>query len=253
MPTVDNHGIAIHFEVRGHGDPVVLLHGFTAASGQWEYAGIAGELEKHYRVILIDLRGHGRSTKPHDPQAYTLEHRLSDINAVLDALDLERAHFLGYSMGGWLAFGMAARYPDRVASLMVGGAHPFDEPATPFHPLTGEDPQAFVDALETFIGETIAEAARPLVLKNDLKALVAAAVDRHDQSADLAGRDLPVFLFVGEQDQRLAAVKQAAERFNAELHILPKVGHAMTLFSGPKLVHAIMDFLSRFSQSRPLS
>ena len=245
MPTIDNHDIAIHFEVRGQGEPVVLLHGFTAASGQWDYAGIAAQLEKHYRVILIDLRGHGRSDKPHDALAYSLERRLSDINAVLDALNLVQAHFLGYSMGGWLAFGMAAQTPERVTSLMIGGAHPFDEPATPFHTLTGDDPDVFINALETFIGESIAEAARPLVLKNDLKALVAAAVDRHDQTGDLAGHNLPMFLFVGERDQRVTAVKQAAERFNAELKVLPKVGHAMTLYSDPSLANAIMDFLAR--------
>lgn len=245
MPTANNHGVTIHFDVRGQGEPVVLLHGYTAASTQWDYAGIAGELEKHYQVILIDLRGHGRSDKPHDPQSYTLEHRLSDINAVLDALNLERAHFLGYSMGGWLAFGMAAQHPERVASLAVGGAHPFEELATPFSSLTGEDPDAFIGALETFIGESIAEGARPLVLKNDLKALVAAAVDRHDQSTGLAERNPPMLLFVGEHDQRLAAVTQAADRFNAELLVLPNVGHAMTLFSGPSLISSIIAFLAR--------
>lgn len=250
MPFVDNHGIAIHYEVRGHGTPVVLLHGFTASSGQWDYAGIAAELENHYRVVLIDLRGHGRSDKPQDPDAYTLEQRLSDINAVLDAEGVERAHFLGYSMGGWLAFGMAARFPGRVASLMVGGAHPFDEPATPFYPVTGDDPEAFINALETFIGEAIAEAARPLVLNNDLQALTAAAVDRHDQSDELAGLSVPLFLFVGERDQRLAAVKVTAERFHGELLVLPGVGHAMTLFSGPSLARHLMAFLSAHTSPR---
>ena len=244
MPTVDNHGIAIHYEVRGQGKPVVLLHGFTASSSQWQYAGIADELAKHYQVILVDLRGHGRSDKPHDARAYTLEDRVSDIVAVLDALDLERAHLLGYSMGGWLAFGLAARHPERVASLMIGGAHPFDEPAMPFRSVTGEDPDAFIEALEAFIGEPIAVAARPLVLNNDLRALTAAAVDRHDQSGELAGLSVPLFLFVGERDQRLAAVKETAERFGGELLVLPGVGHAMTLFSGPELTRRLLAFLS---------
>lgn len=245
MPTVDNQGIAVHFEVRGQGEPVVLLHGYTASAGQWDYAGISGELEKHCRVIVIDLRGHGRSDKPYDPQAYTLERRLSDINAVLDALDVAQAHFLGYSMGGWLAFGMAVSYPERVASLMIGGAHPFAESAEPFYHVSGEDPQAFIEALETFIGETIVDAARPLVLQNDLVALVAAAVDRQDLSEALDGISIPMLLFVGERDKRLNAVKITAKRFGAELVVIPRVGHAMTLFSGPPLAGAIKAFLRK--------
>lgn len=245
MATVNNNGIAIYYEVLGAGRPVVLLHGFTASSAQWHYSGLAAELAKEHQVILVDLRGHGRSSKPHDQALYSLDERLSDINAVLDDLGVDQAHLLGYSMGGWLAFGMAARYPERVASLMIGGAHPFAESAQPFYQVSGEDPQAFLDALEAFIGETIVDAARPLVLQNDLVALVAAAVDRQDLSEALGEMSIPMLLFVGERDKRLDAVKMTAERLGAELIVLPRVGHAMTLFSGPPLAGAIKAFLRK--------
>lgn len=245
MATVNNNGVTIYYEVLGAGPPVVLLHGFTASSAQWHYAGLAAELAKTYRVILVDLRGHGRSSKPHDQDLYSLDLRLSDINAVLDELSLDQAHLLGYSMGGWLAFGMAVSYPERVASLIIGGAHPFAESAEPFYEVSGEDPQAFIDALETFIGETIVDAARPIVLQNDLVALVAAAVDRRDLSDSLGGTSIPMFLFVGERDKRLNAVQVTTERFGAELVVLPGVGHAMTLFSGPPLAGAITAFLRK--------
>lgn len=245
MTTINNNGVNIYYEVLGKGKPVVLLHGFTASSAQWQYARIAGELAKDYQVILVDLRGHGKSDKPHDAEAYSLEHRLSDINAVLDDLNLERVHLLGYSMGGWLAFGMAAQYPERVASLITGGAHPFDESAAPFRQVSGGDPEAFIEALEAFIGETILDVAKPLVLQNDLVAMVAAAVDRHDMSAELGGKTIPMFLFIGEQDKRLPAATRAAEQLGAELLVLPRVGHAMTLFSGPALAEAIKGFLAK--------
>lgn len=245
MATINNNGVVIYYEVLGEGEPVVLLHGFTASSAQWQYTGIAGELAKDYQVILVDLRGHGKSDKPHGSEAYSLEHRLSDINAVLDDLHLDRAHLLGYSMGGWLAFGMAAQYPERVSSLIAGGAHPFDESAEPFRHVSGGDPQAFIEALEAFIGETIVDAAKPVVLQNDLVALVAAAVDRQDQSVALGGMTIPMFLFIGEHDQRLVAATRAAEHLGAELLVLPRVGHAMTLFGGPELIGAIQRFLGK--------
>jgi pimeloyl-ACP methyl ester carboxylesterase len=66
----------------------------------------------------------GRVTNPHDPAAYELPLHVGDIVAVLDALNLRRAPFWGYSMGGWIGFGMAKYAPERVQALIIGGQHP---------------------------------------------------------------------------------------------------------------------------------
>jgi pimeloyl-ACP methyl ester carboxylesterase len=80
-------------------------------------------LKTAYQLILIDARGHGASDKPHDPNAYGLQWMVNDVLAVLDHLQLPQANFWGYSMGGWIGFGLAKYAPERVYSLIIGGQH----------------------------------------------------------------------------------------------------------------------------------
>ena len=127
MPFVEKDGVKTYFEVHGQGHPIVLLHGFTGNIQLWKQAGYVSALEKSYRVILIDQRGHGQSDKPHDAEAYSLEKRLGDVIIVINHLGVEQVSLFGYSMGGWLAFALALYFPERVTSLVIGGAHPFQE------------------------------------------------------------------------------------------------------------------------------
>jgi pimeloyl-ACP methyl ester carboxylesterase len=80
--------------------------------------------ERDLKVILTDARGHGRSDKPHEPAAYDLRLRAMDVATVLDHLGLPTANYFGYSMGGWIGFGLAKYAPERARSLILGGAHP---------------------------------------------------------------------------------------------------------------------------------
>lgn len=243
MPYARNDGIDIYYEEHGAGAPLVLLHGFTAQSAQWRAYGYVGELQRTHRLILIDARGHGRSARPHAREAYALQDRLADIVAVLDVLGIERAHFCGYSMGGWLAFGMAFHHPQRVASLIVGGAHPYEEKFDAFDGVDGSDPDAFIAALERFIGERVGSQTRAVILQNDLHALCAAATDRAGFADRLGALAVPLLMFVGECDQRLAAVRQAAAQLNAALVVLPGLGHANALAARVTLLPHIKAFL----------
>jgi len=85
---------------------------------------------------------------------------------------------LAYSMGGWPAFALAAYFSERVASLVIGGAHPFQESFDDFTSVDGSNPDAFIHALSSFIGEKIAPEFHPIILQNDLVALSAAAQNR---------------------------------------------------------------------------
>ena len=251
MPFADNNGMRIWYEVRGEvrgeahdaGEPLVMLHGFTSSSAHWKVYGYASALEKTHRVVLIDLRGHGKSAKPHAREAYVLEHRLADIDAVLRECGITSAHFCGFSMGGWLAMAMAARSPGMVESLIIGGAHPYEENFTPFAGLDGSDPDAFIAALERFLGEDITPDVRRMMLLNDLHALCAAATDRASLAPVLEGLKIPAMMFVGDRDQRLAAVQRAAQEMHARLAIAPGVAHAGTLSAASVLVPAIKSFL----------
>lgn len=247
MPLADNNGMRIWYEVRGeaHGEsaPLVMLHGFTSSSAHWKVYGYASALEKTHRVVLIDLRGHGKSAKPHAREAYALEHRLTDIDAVLHECGIASAHFCGFSMGGWLAMAMAARSPGMVKSLIIGGAHLYEESFAPFAGIDGSDPDAFITALERFLGEDITPDMRRMMLLNDLHALCAAATDRESLAPALEGLAIPVMMFVGDRDQRLAAVQRAAQELHAQLTIVPGVAHAGTLSAASVLVPAIKSSL----------
>ena len=125
MPYADNRGVRIHYEVEGTGPPLVLQHGFTDSIGGWRQFGYVDALKGSYRLILLDARGHGASDKPRDPAAYDMALRASDVVAVLDELGVERAHYLGYSMGGRIGFDTARLALERLRSLLIGGAHPY--------------------------------------------------------------------------------------------------------------------------------
>ena len=244
MPFADNNGVRIWYEVRGEGEPLVMLHGFTSSSAHWKVYGYASALEKMHRVVLIDLRGHGKSAKPHEQQAYGLEQRLADIDAVLRELDIDRAHFCGFSMGGWLSYAMAARSPAMVKSLVIGGAHPYEESFAPFAGVDGSDPDAFIDALERFLGEVITPEVRRMMLLNNLRALCAAATDRASLEPALRSLRVPVMMFVGDRDQRLHAVQRAAHDMEAKLVLVPGIAHAGTLSASSVLIPEIKSFLA---------
>ncbi|MES2073751.1 MAG: alpha/beta hydrolase [Pseudomonadota bacterium] len=246
MPYASNDGTRIYYEVHGDGEPLVLLHGYTSSSRQWKMLGYVEQLKKSHRVILVDLRGHGLSDKPHDAAAYALEQRLDDIRSVLAELAIARSHFLAYSMGGWLAFGLALYYPQLVASLIIGGAHPYADSLAAFAGVSGAEPEAFLMALESFLGEAISKEARPFILQNDLPALAAAAHDRQGYAEQLNDIKAPLMLFAGEADQRLPLVQRAAAELGAEkLLLLPKANHATALYAAPLLLPEIRDFLQR--------
>ena len=243
MPFVENHGVKIYFEVHGQGHPIVFLHGFTRNLQLWKFAGYVTGLERSYRVILIDQRGHGQSDKPHDAGAYRLEKRLGDVTTVLDHLGVKQASLFGYSMGGWLAFSLAAYFPERVASLVIGGAHPFQESFNAFIGVDGSDPDAFIHALSSLIGEQIAPEFYPLVLQNDLVALSAAVQDRQSLEERLSGIKAPCLLFVGDSDKRMEKINLCVTKLpNAKLLIVPSAGHVTALLKADIVLPAVVRF-----------
>jgi pimeloyl-ACP methyl ester carboxylesterase len=125
MSFVNNSGVRIHYQVEGAGPPLVLHHGMSDSLASWQEYGYAGPLKKDYQLVLVDARGHGDSDKPHDRDAYTLPLRVADVIAVLDELGIGKAHYLGYSLGGWTGLGLAKYAPERLQSLIIGGAQPY--------------------------------------------------------------------------------------------------------------------------------
>ena len=114
-------GVRIRYLVRGAGPPVVLVHGFMVSTElNWVGPGILDSLASRYTVVALDLRGHGASDKPHDPSAYGTAF-VDDVVRLLDHLDIQRAHFVGYSMGSAITLKLMSTHPERVLSAVLGG------------------------------------------------------------------------------------------------------------------------------------
>lgn len=105
------------------GDPILLIHGFaSSANVNWVFPGWLKTLgEAGYRVIAIDNRGHGASSKPHEPEVYRAATMAGDAVALLDHLGIADAHVMGYSMGARISAFLALNHPHRVRSLILGG------------------------------------------------------------------------------------------------------------------------------------
>lgn len=108
---VDANGITIHYAVYGQGSPVMLLHGGLANADYW--GNQIQALAPHHTVIVMDSRGHGRSTRDSRPYGYDL--MADDVVALMDVLKVPKADIVGWSDGGILGLDLAMRYPDRVA------------------------------------------------------------------------------------------------------------------------------------------
>src|SRR5262249_5072697 len=120
-PTFDSNGVKIHYTVEGQGEPVVLIHGaFSSADLNWRLPGTVKALAAHDQVIALDVRGHGHSDKPAREEDYGVE-TAEDVIRLLDHLKIEKAHIVGYSMGGMIAMKVVTKHPDRARSLTLGG------------------------------------------------------------------------------------------------------------------------------------
>jgi pimeloyl-ACP methyl ester carboxylesterase len=117
MPFVETNGIRLHYvEYSTSGPLLILMHGLTANA--YAFEGIVAEgLDKHFRVVSVDLRGRGLSDAPVGD--YTMESHAQDILGLLDALGTEKASFVGHSFGGLLSFYLGAYYPERVERLVI--------------------------------------------------------------------------------------------------------------------------------------
>jgi pimeloyl-ACP methyl ester carboxylesterase len=137
---VDFDGVKIHYIDRGKGEPIVLLHGGTSSLESWIRTGVVDNLSKDYRVIAFDARGHGKSGRPHDPKDYGRQQAL-DVPRLLDALKLERAHIIGFSLGSSTVAQLLTLAPERfLSAVQVAGAGR--------SPKAANDPRIEVEAAE---------------------------------------------------------------------------------------------------------
>ena len=262
MPFANNNGVKIHYEVEGQGTSLMLVHGRGGTMEAWRRNGYASELSKDHRLILVDVRGHGASDKPHEPAAYEPQIRVKDLSAVLDDLNITTTNYFGYSMGGSMGFDALIYAPERFRSMILGGAAYTNAETTNRGPtqiqqeLTDairEAPESpmkfFVATLEKRIGR-LSAARKAEQLANDARALLALAsldINAIWRKPDevLPRIKAPCLLFAGESDSAFLAAKECAGCIpGARFVPLPGLDHTQAFESRDLVLPIVKKFLA---------
>jgi pimeloyl-ACP methyl ester carboxylesterase len=128
MPYVTtDDGVRLYYEEAGSGFPIIFVHEF--AGDYRSYEPQLRHFARSYRCVAYNARGYPPSDVPEDQEKYSQERARDDIRAVLDALDIEKAHIVGISMGGFATLHFGIEYPERARSLVIGGCGYGAEPA----------------------------------------------------------------------------------------------------------------------------
>jgi len=235
-------GVRIRFRVEGHGVAVLLLHGFSDSLDSWWEVGVAPVLARTFRVVALDLRGHGGSDKPSDPARYRDEHRAADVVAVLDAIGERSSYLVGYSMGGWTALAVARLVPARVRALAIGGAHPYAQSLGLVRQAVAAGADTWLSVVAASWG-TLPEGFVARFARNDPVALAAAvAEDRPDVSNGLHATS-PTLWFAGDRDPMRRRVERAAAAYGGRFVLIPDADH-FTALASPLLATTLRDFLA---------
>ena len=238
---VENAGARIWYTTYGSGLPVVLLHGGLGPSGNWGYQ-VPALVENGYHVILIDSRGHGRSTR--DAQPYSYELMASDVLEVMDALHLEKAALVGWSDGACTALVLAKKTPSRVAGVFFFACNMDPSGAKPFETTPALD-RCFSRHKKDFA----ALSATPDQFQNFVDAV--SLMQRTQPSYtpdDLASIRVPVAIVQSEHDEfikREHAEFLAQNIPNAEFVLLNGVSHFAPLQRPDQFSKVLLTFLGK--------
>ncbi|MET0937629.1 MAG: alpha/beta fold hydrolase [Gaiellaceae bacterium] len=272
MPYATNaaDGTRVFFEDDGGaGTPVVLYGGILDSVDLVRREPIPlalQDLAGEFRLIYADHRGLGRSDKPHEMTSYAMPFQAMDAVAILDALDIERAHFAGASYGGRLCFGIGEHAADRVLSLVAGGQQPYAiDPDGPLARVVSgvldktrhEGAVAFVEALEAFWEMRLPDDFRPGYLAQDGAAVAAASeamLTQGDISRDLRAWSAPCLIYLGAGDVDFfeQAQRAADEIPNAEFVGLEGLDHLGAHFMSERIIPAVLRTL-RSASGRAIS
>jgi pimeloyl-ACP methyl ester carboxylesterase len=239
---VGHDGARIWYATYGDGPPVILLHGGLGHSGNWGNQ-VPALLASGYRVILVDSRGHGRSTR--DVRPFTYELMASDVLAVLDALALEKGAVVGWSDGACIALVLAMQAPERVAGVFFFGCN-MDPSGT--KEINESDP-----ILNRCFGRHAKDYAALSATPDDFPAFVEAvslmmATQPNYGPDDLAEVRVPVTIVQSEHDEfikRDHAEYLARSIPGAELVILPGVTHFAPLQRPEQFNATMLTFIHR--------
>lgn len=253
----------VHYRDEGEGEPLLLMHG--AFSSLHTFNEWNKHLKKHYRVIRLDLMGFGL-TGPNDTGDYSLNNHIHILKAFLNMLKIEKCHIVGNSLGGWMAWEFAYRYPQRVDKLVLIDAAGFLEEENiplPFKlartPLVGQIVKYVVrrPILEQFVKQVYYDQTKVTELlinryydlftrDGNTDAFLALVNQPYkDNTKNLKSIESPTLILWGREDAWIPV--HNAQRFrqlipNAKLKIYPFVGHVPMEEIPEESVLDVLDF-----------
>jgi len=249
MPTIDRNGVKIYFEVHGDGPPLILTHGYSSTSAMWQ--GQVAALSKHHRLILWDMRGHGRSDYPEDAAAYSEALTVGDMAALMDHAGADKAVIGGLSLGGYMSLAFYRAHPERVAALLIidtGPGFKKDDAREAWNRRALDTAERFeregLDVLKSGSrerstvnhrdGTGLARAARGMLTQRD-----AGVIEL------LPEIKVPALIVVGADDTPFLAASDymAAKIPGAKQAVIPAAGHAVNIDQPEAFIDAVLPFL----------
>jgi pimeloyl-ACP methyl ester carboxylesterase len=260
MPTLRSDDAVLYYEVSGSGPDLVLLHPFPLTHHFWHE--VVPKLSG-YRVLTPDLRGHGRSELGNGPA--TMEKHAADLLRLCESEAVNKAVFVGVSIGGYALFEFWRRNRERVTGLVLSNtratAETAESRANRLHiadQVLSEGTDPFIDdMLGKLIGSTtqskrpeVVEAARRMMESmspEDIAGVQRGMADRPDSVATLSTIDVPTLVIAGEQDiPPLSAAELMRDRIpNSTLHVIPKAGHYAALERPEEYAALIQQFADK--------
>ena len=246
MPEPDESGMAsvndieVYYAVYGEGDPVIFLHGGLGHSDYWAYQ--ISEFAEEYQVIVMDSRGHGRSTVSDEPIGYAL--MASDVIALMDFLDLESASIVGWSDGGIIGLHIAINNPDSLDMLVAYGAN-YNISGVRADAEENEDFLAYVDLA---VNDYLEMSPNPELLDPFLENISNMWGTEPDFSAEeLASITAPVLVLDGWNEEAIITehtIEMAALIGSAELTFIPDTGHFAMWETADRFNEIILGFFA---------
>jgi len=251
-------GVRLHYRDAGRGDPVLLIHGYTGSIDLWAVTdsgtiSLADSLSRDHRVIALDLRGYGQSTKLGDVAQYG--HKMTDdVARLIERLKLGRTHLIGHSLGALLAVNVAERYPDRVASLSLLAGMFFRDSAT-FATWSNrwaselEATHGMTKFLQwVFPGMDSATAAgvsAEVIAHNDLPALIASMRSMPLLVLSLGpAPSMPTFVAVGADDPFAPQSRELVSRWPSVQHVETPATNHMQIINRPEVLKGIRSMVT---------
>ncbi|MGV2831864.1 alpha/beta fold hydrolase [Myxosarcina sp. GI1(2024)] len=246
MSFVFNNGIRIHYQVEGKGLPLVLQHGLSDSIESWYEFGYVERLKDKFQLITINARGHGKSDKPHDCEAYNLKLMAGDVVAVLDKLHLDRVYYAGNSLGCRIGFSIAKYAPKRIKAFVMGGHHPYLASRRFLRNIFQRGLDLWLEVIESATG-TLTTSTRERFLDNDIDALRAVvANDLPDISDVLPSMIMGCRLFAGSKDAHYQNVKRASSQLlNGDFVPLFGLNHFQVYLRGDIVAPLIKTYINR--------